>query len=320
MDVTGNGVVDLMVKEGSSLGYYGRDDAGWTSFRPFLFAPLLNLEDPNLRMVDLTGDGFADMFITEDSVFTFYASMGEMGFSAAEQILSNLSENQGPRILFSDPEATIALARFSGSGLADLVRIRNRDICYWPSMGWGRFGKKVTMDNAPQFDNNYSFNQKNVHIADIDGSGFEDILYTGSRGAVAYFNHAGNSWDSGQIIAQYPATDSVTSTAVTDLFGRGTACLIWSSPLAYAQQSSLKFIDLSGGQKPHLLTGIVSNYGSETTIHYEPSTMFYLQDMEEGTPWITTLPFPVSCVERVAVVDYVSQTTFTARYRYHHGY
>ena len=40
----------------------------------------------------------------------------------------------------------------SGDGLTDLVRIRNGEVCYWPNLGYGRFGAKVTMDNAPWFD------------------------------------------------------------------------------------------------------------------------------------------------------------------------
>ena len=34
----------------------------------------------------------------------------------------------------------------------DLVRIRNGEVCYWPNLGYGRFGAKVTMDNSPRFD------------------------------------------------------------------------------------------------------------------------------------------------------------------------
>ena len=40
----------------------------------------------------------------------------------------------------------------TGDGLADLVRVRNGEICYWPNSGSASFGAKVTMDNAPWFD------------------------------------------------------------------------------------------------------------------------------------------------------------------------
>ncbi len=37
----------------------------------------------------------------------------------------------------------------SGDGLTDLVRIRSGEVCYWPNLGYGRFGAKVAMDWTP---------------------------------------------------------------------------------------------------------------------------------------------------------------------------
>ena len=37
-------------------------------------------------------------------------------------------------------------------------------------------------------------------------------------------------------------------------------------------------------------------------------------------PWITKLPFPVHCVEKVTVTDKWRKTTFSSTYSYHHGY
>ena len=38
--------------------------------------------------------------------------------------------------------------RGSGDGLVDIVRVRNGEICYWPNLGHGRFGRKVTMSGG----------------------------------------------------------------------------------------------------------------------------------------------------------------------------
>ena len=69
----------------------------------------------------------------------------------------------------------------SGDGLTDLVRIRNGEVCYWPNLGYGRFGAKVTMDNAPWFDDARLFDQRRIRLADIDGSGVTDIIYLAPR-------------------------------------------------------------------------------------------------------------------------------------------
>ena len=82
----------------------------------------------------------------------------------------------------------------------------------------------------------------------------------------------------------------------------------------------MRYIDLMGGHKPHLLIKTTNNLGAETVVQYTPSTKFYLQDKVDGKPWATRLPFPVHCVERVETRDLISRNRFVCRYAYHHGY
>ncbi|GLV54151.1 hypothetical protein KDH_10000 [Dictyobacter sp. S3.2.2.5] len=114
--------------------------------------------------------------------------------------------------------------------------------------------------------------------------------------------------------------DNAANVQALDLLGNGTACLVWSSSLPGDVRRPLRYLDLMGGQKPHLLVRTVNNLGAETTVAYAPSTRFYLQDKEAGNPWITKLPFPVHCVETVKVRDTWRNTTFSTTYSYHHGY
>ena len=82
----------------------------------------------------------------------------------------------------------------------------------------------------------------------------------------------------------------------------------------------MRYVNLMGGQKPHLLVKTINNLGAETVVQYAPSTKFYLQDKRDGKPWITRLPFPVHVVERVETYDRISRNRFVTRYAYHHGY
>ena len=82
----------------------------------------------------------------------------------------------------------------------------------------------------------------------------------------------------------------------------------------------MRYIDLMGGQKPHLLIHTTNNMGAETEVQYAASTKFYLQDRLEGRPWVTKLPFPVHVIERVENRDLVSNTKLVSTYRYRHGY
>ena len=95
----------------------------------------------------------------------------------------------------------------TGDGLTDLVRIRNSEICYWPNTGYGKFGAKVAMANAPVFDRPELFDPALVRLADVDGSGNADLLYLGRNQIFYWVNQAGNSWSVAQPITALTAPD-----------------------------------------------------------------------------------------------------------------
>lgn len=321
LDLAGDGQVDLVELEGPTPGFYERtEDERWEAFVPFTSLPNLAWDNPNLKFVDLTGDGHADILISEDEVFCWHPSLAEAGFAPPERVRKALDEEKGPKLVLADGTQSIYLSDMSGDGLTDLVRIRNGEVCYWPNLGYGRFGAKVTMDNAPWFDRPDLFDQGRIRLADIDGSGVTDILYLSHDGVQVYFNQSGNSWSAPTHLTSVPATDNVKSVTVIDLLGNGTACLVWSSPLSSDVRRPMHYLDLMGGQKPHLLVKEVNNLGAETHVQYAPSTKFYLADKLAGKPWITRLPFPVHVVERVETLDRISGNRFVTRYAYHHGY
>ncbi|VVB65065.1 Salmonella virulence plasmid 65kDa B protein [uncultured archaeon] len=321
IDLAGDGQLDLVITEGPVQGFYERtEDQGWNNFIPFSSIPNVSWKDPNLKFIDLTGDGHADIIITNDEVFTWYPSLAEEGFGAAEMVRKALDEEKGPRLIFNDGTQSIYLADMSGDGLTDIVRITNGEVCYWPNLGYGRFGAKVIMDGSPWFDSVDQFNQKRIHLADIDGSGTTDIIYIGRDGTCIYFNQSGNRLSKPRQLRQFPPVDDLSSVMAVDLFGNGTACLVWSSPLPAASRRPMRYIDLMGGQKPHLLIKSVNNLGAETVVQYASSTKFYLADKLTDKPWITKIPFPVYVVERVETYDRISRNRFVTRYAYHHGY
>src|SRR5262249_10778108 len=153
------------------------------------------------------GDGHADVLITEDDAFVWHPSLAEEGFGPSRRVAQSFDEEKGPHVVFDDGEQTIYLADLSGDGLSDLVRIRNREVCYWPNYGSGRFGAKITMDRAPCFDNPDQFDPKRIRLADIDGSGTTDIIYLHRDGVRLYFNQSGNSWSQARLLNVFPRVD-----------------------------------------------------------------------------------------------------------------
>jgi hypothetical protein len=303
LDLAGDGDLDLAEFGGSTPGFYKRiEDQDWASLTPFHALPVLNWNDPNLKFIDLTGDGHADILISQDQVFRWHPSLGEDGFGPEEMVAKSFDEEKGPAIIFADSTESIFLADLSGDGLTDIVRIRNGEVCYWPNLGYGRFGAKVEMDNAPWFEAPDLFDGKRIRLADIDGSGTTDIIYLASSGVQIYFNQSGNGWSAKNTLDLFPHVDDLDSVLALDLLGNGTACLVWSSPLPGDSRRAMRYMDLMGGrqdapdggkrqgQKPHLLIAVSNNLGAETLIEYSPSTKFFLQDKLAGNPWLTKLP------------------------------
>ena len=321
LDLAGDGTLDLVQFNSSTPGFYERTlEEGWGRFRAFRSLPILNWNDPNLRFIDVTGDGIADILITEDDAFFWHPSLLEEGFGPALRVAVPTDERKGPHVIFADGVQSIYLADMSGDGLSDLVRIRNGEICYWPNLGYGEYGSMVTMDHAPWFEDDDLFNQSRVRLADTDGSGTTDILYLASDGIRIYLNQAGNAWSEARVLREFAPATELTSISVVDLLGRGTSCLVWSSKLPVDVRRPLRYIDLMDGQKPHLLIKIENNLGAETRIEYASSTEFYLDDNAAGKPWLTRLPFPVHCVKRVETYDFISRNRFVSSYTYHHGF
>src|SRR5262249_34786530 len=131
LDLAGDGRPDVVQFAGPTPGFYERTmDEQWAPYVPFVSLPNVDWNDPNLKFVDLNGDGHADILISEHDAFVWHRSLGEDGFAAAQRTRKAWDEEAGPRIVFADGEQAISLADMSGDGLTDIVRIRNGEVCY----------------------------------------------------------------------------------------------------------------------------------------------------------------------------------------------
>jgi hypothetical protein len=260
LDVAGDGNLDLVQLDRLTQGFFERTlVAEWGRFRTFEKLPVQDWQDPNLRFVDVTGDGIADVLITEGDELSWHPSLLKEGFGERVRVPVPHDNEKGPRVLFSDPNQSIFLADMSGDGLSDIVCIREQETYYYPNLGYGKFGAKVQMDHSPRFEETDQFDARRIRLADTDGSGTTDIIYLGRNGIQIFLNEAGNGWSSSRTLSRFPTTNNSASLSVVDFLGRGTACIVWSSSLPNDSKRPVRYVDLMDGKKPHLLTKVRNN-------------------------------------------------------------
>ncbi|WP_158538570.1 SpvB/TcaC N-terminal domain-containing protein [Chitinophaga skermanii] len=321
-DLDADGNKQLAQFQGNTRGFFELNDQQvWQRFQTFEQCPNIDLSAPNVRMIDLNGDGKADICITEEDAITWYPSAGKQGFEAVRSVFQSMEEERKPQLVSAETVQTIFLADMNGDGLTDIVRIRNGEVCYWPNVGHGKFGAKVVMAHAPTFDDPSSFQPKFIQLADFNGSGTMDILYSTAQTVKIWLNNSGNEFDTTPVvIAPTPKTNLGVHVNIVDLLGTGLPCLVWSSNLPSDVLQPIQYINLMQSKFPYLLRQVNNNFGKELHLSYEPSTKYYLADLKAGEPWLTKLPFVVPCLDHTTKKDRITGAEFTTYYRYHHGF
>jgi hypothetical protein len=76
--------LDCVMWDRPCAGFYQRSsEKDWRSFTAALVGPPnVDWDDPNLRIIDVDGDGFSDILITNWSTLTYYPSFARFGCGA----------------------------------------------------------------------------------------------------------------------------------------------------------------------------------------------------------------------------------------------
>jgi len=320
-DMNGNGSADLLITEGTARGFYENDFSGrWKRFHPFVQSPSFSLRDPNVRLVDLNGDGVVDVLATLEHHFLYIKNKGgtHLEFEDPVPIPRRHNLEEWPDLFFAHPEKRVRLADMSGDGLQDMVLIHDGRVDYWPNLGHGRWGKRITLLNGPRLPGR--FDPKRIFLADINGDGLADLVYVASGSVHFWINRSGNAWSDEQVITCAPPVTDVDSIRIADMKGTGTGGILWSFNWNPTSRNNYHYLDFTGGEKPMLLNKIDNRLGATIHVQYHASTDFYVEDAASGNPWKTSLPFPVNVVSRVTAKDEITGNVLTSLFKYRHGF
>ncbi len=333
MDINGNGQLDYVTHYAGQLGYFeaqhnehvnttGEPINAWDDFEPVPLTPA-ELAHPHRFFADLTGNKIVDCVLplkmNGKATVRYYKNNGAEGFEPAQEIANNYMEADVTSFTSSE-KIFIGFTGIAGDGKSHLVRMDEQSLVYYPNIGYGEFGKPITMGNFPAFDTD-EFRVSRIHFADLDGSGTADLVVAKRDHMEIYLNQCGNRFAETPVTIAYPEgatyNDHTNSLLFTDVFGNGLTCMIFREMGYDAKQW---VYDFNGGMKPYLMTKHINNTGATTETTYRSSVHFYLEDKADGLQWFTRAPFPVWSVYEVKVTDAINNSILSETYRYRHSY
>ncbi|MCW5801527.1 MAG: VCBS repeat-containing protein [Deltaproteobacteria bacterium] len=316
-DLDGNGDLDLSQLAGRAAGLFefAREDVQWREFRPFAAFPHVEALGGHAQWVDLNGDGRPDLVVAKTDSLVWFPSEGD-GFGAPCELPLPGGVAGAPTV-GADLSLRLFFADMNGDGLADLVRVGNGSIEYWPSLGNGLFGESVVMEDVPQFSD-CDLDARRLRFVDLDGSGTTDLVYLGEGEITCWINAAGNRLVPGPRLTGLPRLDNLSDVAVIDFLGDGRPCLVWINPLPGC--APIAYLPLTTTLRPRVLVELDDSRGKLTRLEYASSATHYLRARDLGRPWATRLPAHVIVVDRLEILDAISGCRTVRRYAYHDGY
>jgi len=319
-DADADGELEFGTTAGRNAGHFERNrtTGEWSGYEPVQSAVQTDFVTAQVQQADLTGDGRADLVIDRQNRFVWYEAQEEGGFKSPVEV-SKPEESGGISAATADANGEFVFADMNGDGLADLVRIGNGRVDYWPNQGRGRFGNPVTMANAPFLDRLEELNRRRLFLTDLDGSGTSDLIYVDDGEVRYWINRSGNEFGDGSRIDGLPHIDDLSTLDVVDFLGDGTKCLVWSATASGADSLPLRYLPLTGDAGPRSVTEVDNSCGRRTRFTYGHSSREYLRDKRSGDPWRTRLPTHVAVVRQVEVVDEINDGRRLERFEYRNG-
>lgn len=188
VDLTGNGLPDILQTSGSRMLLWRNNGEGWFNGPEAIGSvpSSINLNRQNVAFADLNGNGRTDLFAVDQPLQLAYEANGKGGFAPQPVVF-----NQTPNLRLSEP--TTALMDIDGDGIIDLVETgREHFLLYKHISGTGWEDPIAVKRNANlELFPDVTLGDDSVRLADMTGDGLRDFALVRS-GNVSYWPYLGN--------------------------------------------------------------------------------------------------------------------------------
>ncbi len=314
----------------------------------------MDLRAGQVRMLDVDGNGFADMVDAESKRVLFNRGSGEWENSGVFDnfTMPNLAEDQNARPMDVDND-----------GCIDILHC-DADTCwYWQNDCAGTFTlveKGVTGAGG-------GFSEGALQLADMNGDGLQDLVRMAADLVVYWLNFGRGRWSDAREMAAVPSGVEL-GYRLTDLNGDSLADLVRVSGNTVAfslnqngsqfanvetiessaslnipevtNDVSVRFADMNGSgstdvvwidssgaitflelfpERPNLLSSVSNGIGKDIFIEYGSTTEHMARD---GGPaaWRYRIPHPMLTVDAIRVRDALSGVEQVQRFHYRDAY
>ncbi|TSJ44729.1 SpvB/TcaC N-terminal domain-containing protein [Fluviicola chungangensis] len=240
VDVTGNGLPDLLQMDGTGSRYWPNKGKGvFASPKTIPVSPSIQLGSIGVQLIDANGDGRSDLLVVNDTQAGYFSG----SFNDVWDKKNYRSYSKKPSFSLVDPE--VQFMDLDGDGITDVLRNGAKFECFLndPEKGFDQ------IRIADKTFANFSFADPRIRFADMTGDGLQDIVLI-SSGRVQYWPNLGYG-RFGQLVnminaPRFPEQFNPKQILLGDLDGDGQADIAFvenNRVTLYVNQSGNSFSD-----------------------------------------------------------------------------
>lgn len=295
LDADGDGRPDLVATRGSLAGRFPLShDMAWdpSPAQTFSAAPSFSLDDPEVRLLDMDGDGLPDALRAGSNFDVFFSERNSRDAWKSKASIRRESLDEFPNVSFTDPR--VRTADLTGDGLQDILVVHEGAVDFWPNRGHGNWAPRQTLPISPRLP--AGFDPKLLLVGDLDGDGLADLVLADGKGVRVWINQSGNRF------VEYPMP--------------GIKATLSSTGISRVVRGGDRFVETPIATQPETvaITAPVSDPGVVELQQEQADMLLPFEGLGVAGNWKFTMPKAANVFDFNTIADVVFTIEYSAIY------